>query len=241
MTLAEQGWAERGVDWPGNLRPSRESAGAWRGPLGPAQPTHPLPDGGFGCRERKDAPQHRQESGARNRERVMSGTRKPGASSTGERLDSRRDGRTRSTGAGYGVPRGAAKPAMQRPPQPATGESRDSRPETQERGSRSGQTSASGVTAGETALSMDRENRRGVERTLEGHVLEKNVARETRARVRARWSSQPQARSSGAFGVRVPTAGIKPGRRFSRSVFVPQPDGPAGNWQEVYRSVRFHP
>ena len=40
-------------------------------------------------RERKDAPQHRQESGAPNREGVMRGMRKPGASSTGERLDSR--------------------------------------------------------------------------------------------------------------------------------------------------------
>ena len=28
-------------------------------------------------------------------------------------------------------------------------------------------------------------------------------------------------------------AGIKPGRRFSRSVYVPQPDGPVGNWQEA--------
>ena len=112
MTLAEQGRAVRGVDWPGNLRSGRESAGDWRDPLGPAQPTHPLPDGGFGCRERKDAPQHRQESGAPNREGVMSGMRKPGASSTGERLDSRRDG----------------------------------------------------------TLNMDRENRRGVEGTLEGHA-----------------------------------------------------------------------
>lgn len=51
-------------------------------------------------------------------------------------------------------------------------------------------------------------------RGVEGHAAGRNVARATRARVRARWSAQPHARPVGAFGVRVPTAGIKPGHQF---------------------------
>ena len=90
--------------------------------------------------------------------------------------------------------------------------------ETQERQTWSGQTrpDANQRDSRErpAQVSMDRENRRGVE----GHA----------------WVRNPVSRLMGCDRTApVPTdpvvAGIKPGRRFSRFVRVPQPDGPAGN------------
>ncbi len=59
-------------------------------------------------REKKDAPQHRQEYGAPRCEGEMSGRRTPGASSAPERRDSRRDG-TYPSGLGR---RGAGKDGL---------------------------------------------------------------------------------------------------------------------------------
>ena len=78
-----------------------------------------------------------------------------------------------------------------------------------------------------TALTMDRENRRGVE----GHPLDSRRLK-TEGSTVAGGSPEYPARWSPKAATDKWRAGIKPGRRFSRSVFVPQPGGPAGNWQE---------
>ena len=111
---------------------------------------------------------------------------------------------------GGDVPAGVAKPQTQHP-QPATGESRERRPVTQERGNMVARRTPSetGVTAGETALSADRRKGRGVE----GHA--DSPRDRNRTEIGSSWpATDPIDPRVGPTG----PAGIKPGRPFFRFV-----------------------